>query len=118
MSSARSKSEIEEDVRRIKDELQSKQRHDEQLLKNQLMHDQTVRRLQLKRRKLLLLHILEQKLFEEVRHCRCAHDRQAHLAPFSIRVEMYQEHGHHRSTARTSQEASRANQRSGTQAVG
>ena len=118
MSSARSKSELEEDIRRIKDELQSKQRHDEQTLKNQLIHDQTVRRLQLKRRKLLLLHILEQKLFEEVRRCRGTDDPQSLVDPFSLRVEMHEEHGHHRSTARTPQEAPRANQRAGTQAAG
>jgi hypothetical protein len=50
----------------LKDDLQSKQRTDEQTLKTQLMHDHNVRRLQLKRRKVLLLHVLEQKLFEEV----------------------------------------------------
>jgi hypothetical protein len=66
-SSTRSKNEKEDEIRRLKDELQLKNRNDEQTLKTQVMHDHTVRRLQLKRRKLLLLHILEQKLFEEVR---------------------------------------------------
>ena len=44
-----------------------KLRNDEQLLKTQLIHKHTVRRLELKRRKLLLLHVLEQNLFEDVR---------------------------------------------------
>jgi hypothetical protein len=66
-SSTRAKNEKEDDIRRLKDDLQGKLRHDEQTLKTQLVHDQTVRRLQLKRRKLLLLHVLEQKLIEEVR---------------------------------------------------
>ena len=65
-SSTRGKSEKEDEIRRLKDDLQSKQRNDEQTLKTQLLHDHNVRRLQLKRRKLLLLHVLEQKLFEEV----------------------------------------------------
>ena len=66
-SSNRGKTEKEDEIRRLKDDLQSKLRHDEQTLKTQLHHDQNVRRLQLKRRKLLLLHVLEQKLSEEVR---------------------------------------------------
>ncbi|CAF3891210.1 unnamed protein product [Rotaria magnacalcarata] len=64
-SSTRGKTEKEDEIRRLKDDLQLKIRNDEQTLKSQLMHDHTVRRLQLKRRKLLLLHVLEQKLFEE-----------------------------------------------------
>jgi hypothetical protein len=65
-SSTRGKNEKEDEIRRLKDDLQSKLRNDEQTLKTQLLHDHNVRRLQLKRRKLLLLHVLEQKLFEEV----------------------------------------------------
>ncbi|CAF3393613.1 unnamed protein product [Rotaria sp. Silwood1] len=64
-SSTRGKTEKEDEIRRLKDDLQLKIRNDEQTLKTQLMHDHNVRRLQLKRRKLLLLHVLEQKLFEE-----------------------------------------------------
>ncbi len=65
-SSTRGKSEKEDEIRRLKDDLLSKQRNEEQTLKTQILHDHNVRRLQLKRRKLLLLHVLEQKLFEEV----------------------------------------------------
>jgi hypothetical protein len=65
-SSTRGKSEKEDEIRRRKDDLQLKLRNDEQTLKTQLIHDHNVRRLQLKRRKLLLLHVLEQKLVEEV----------------------------------------------------
>ncbi|CAF0893329.1 unnamed protein product [Adineta steineri] len=64
-SSTRAKHEKEDEIRRLKDDLQLKLRNDEQTLKSQLNHDQTIRRLQLKRRKLLLLHILEQKLIQE-----------------------------------------------------
>ncbi|UJR21547.1 hypothetical protein I4U23_024631 [Adineta vaga] len=64
-SSTRGKTEKECEIRRLKDDLQSKLRHEEQTLKSQIGHDHNVRRLQLKRRKLLLLHVLEQKLFEE-----------------------------------------------------
>ena len=66
-SPSRSKAEKEEEIRRLKDDLQMKLRHDEQTLRVQLNHEHTVRRLQLKRRKLLLLHALEQKLIQEVR---------------------------------------------------
>ena len=62
----RSKNEKEDEIRRFKDDLQLKLRQDEETLKRQLSHDHKIRCLQLKRRKLLLLHVLEQKLFEEV----------------------------------------------------
>ncbi|CAF1200887.1 unnamed protein product [Adineta ricciae] len=65
-SSSRSKTEKEDEIRRLKDDLQMKLRQDEQTLRVQLNHEHTVRRLQLKRRKLLLLHALEQKLIQEV----------------------------------------------------
>ncbi|CAF1168598.1 unnamed protein product [Adineta steineri] len=64
-SSTRGKNEKEDEIRRLKDDLQLKLRNEEQTLKTQIIHDHNVRRLQLKRRKLLLLHVLEQKLFEE-----------------------------------------------------
>jgi hypothetical protein len=51
----------------MKDELQLKCRHDEELVKKQILHRQKIERLQLRRRKTLLLHLLEQKLFDEVR---------------------------------------------------
>jgi hypothetical protein len=50
----------------MKEDLQLKLRQNEQALKTQLNHEYTIRRLQLRRRKLLLLHVLEQKLIQEV----------------------------------------------------
>ncbi|CAF0974201.1 unnamed protein product, partial [Didymodactylos carnosus] len=64
-STSRPKNEKEEEMRKVKEELQMKLRNEEQNLRTQLEHDHTVRKLQLRRRKLLLLHVLEQKLFEE-----------------------------------------------------
>ncbi|UJR27427.1 hypothetical protein I4U23_008716 [Adineta vaga] len=63
--SSRSKNEKEDDIRRFKDDLQLKLRQNEQTLRVQLDHEHTIRRLQLKRRKLLLVHALEQKLIQE-----------------------------------------------------
>ncbi|CAF0825670.1 unnamed protein product [Rotaria sp. Silwood1] len=59
------KNEKEDEIRRLKDDLQLKFRNDEQKLRTQLIHNYTVRRLQTKRQKLLLLHTLERNLFEE-----------------------------------------------------
>ncbi len=91
-SSTRGKSEKEDEIRRRKDDLQLKLRNDEQTLKTQLNHDHNVRRLQLKRRKLLLLHVLEQKLFEEVRS-------QSPQHPFLLfySLEMYKKYGYNHS---------------------
>lgn len=66
-SSNLDKNEKENEIRRIKDELQLRLRQDEEKLKKRFNHDQFIARLQMKRQKALLLHILEQKLFEEVR---------------------------------------------------
>ena len=61
------KNEKENEIRRIKDELQLRLRQDEEKLKKRFAHDQLIARLKMKRQKASLLHILEQKLFEEVR---------------------------------------------------
>ncbi|CAF1030666.1 unnamed protein product [Rotaria sordida] len=59
------KSEKEDEIRRLKDDLQLKFRNDEQKLRIQLTHNYTIRQLQTKRQKFLLLHTLERNLFEE-----------------------------------------------------
>lgn len=70
------------------------------------MHDHNVRRLQLKRRKVLLLHVLEQKLFEEVR-IPSLHSSPTHF----LLLEMREEYRCHRSTSCLTEKTSRTNQR-------
>ncbi|CAF3473735.1 unnamed protein product [Rotaria socialis] len=60
-----SKSEKEEEIRRLKDNLQFKFRNDEEKLKGQLVQTSAIKRLKAKRQKLLLLHTLEKTLFED-----------------------------------------------------
>ncbi|CAF2734368.1 unnamed protein product [Rotaria sp. Silwood2] len=59
------KNEKEDEIRRLKDDLQFKFRNDEDKLRTQLSNNYTIRRLQTKQQKLLLLHTLERNLFEE-----------------------------------------------------
>lgn len=85
----------------MKEDLQIKLHQEEQLFKTQLLHKQTVQRLELKRRKLLLLHVLEQNLFEDVR----TPFSPSLSSPFSP-IEMHEINGCHRSTSCSSETSS------------
>ena len=94
----------------MKDDLQIQLRQEEQLLRTQLLHKQTIQRLELKRRKLLLLHVLEQNLFEDVR----THSSFNHLLSlffFSFSIEMHKKYGFHRSKTWPFETTSRTNER-------
>lgn len=65
-ASVLSKTEKEDEIRRLKEELQLKLRHDEQNLRAQLIHSYNIQRLKLKRQRQIILHTLEKNLFEEV----------------------------------------------------
>lgn len=91
----------------MKEDLQIKLHQEEQLVKTQLLHKQTVQRLELKRRKLLLLHVLEQNLFEDVR----IPPSLSLLISSSSSIEMHEIDGCHRSTPCSLKTTSRTNER-------
>jgi len=99
----------------VKDTLQYKLHNDEQLLRNQLIHKQKIYQLQHKHRKVLQLHVLEKKLFEEVRHIFFSSCKIFFFA--FIFIEINEKYGYNHSTAWSSQETSRTNQRTRTKTI-